>query len=88
LGAQLLIGNVIFIKGYYAEIINACIAGAAYYFLLILNLSTPMEISKRIKSLVFMFLTFLIINILRIIHLELILRVDTNQNITSSVKPR
>jgi exosortase/archaeosortase len=65
--SQLLIGNVIFIKGYYAEIIGACVAGAAYYFLMILNLSTPMHIVKRIKSLIFMFGTFLILNILRII---------------------
>ena len=65
-GAQLLVGNVLFIKGYYAEVIGACIAGAAYYFLSILNLSTPMKPGKRIKSLVFMFATFLILNILRI----------------------
>ena len=57
----------IFIKGYYSCIIGACIAGAAYYFLTILNLSTPMKIKKRIKSLLFMFSTFLILNILRIV---------------------
>ena len=33
--------NVIFFKGYFASIIPACVAGAAYYLLLILNLITP-----------------------------------------------
>lgn len=66
-GAELLIGNVLFIKGYYAEVIGACIAGAAYYFLAILNLSTPMKIGKRVKSLIFLFVTFLVLNIIRII---------------------
>lgn len=56
----------IFFKGYYAEIIGACVAGAAYYLLLILNLTTPMSPGKRIKSLAFMFSSFLILNILRI----------------------
>ncbi len=65
--AQLLIGNVLFIKGYYAEVISACIAGAAYYFLLILNLTTPMQREKRIKSILFLWGTFLVLNILRII---------------------
>jgi len=63
----LLPGNVIFFKGYYAEIIPACVAGAAYYFLLILNLTTPMPIKKRLKSLTFLIGTFLFLNVARII---------------------
>ena len=64
----ILIGtDTIFIKGYYAQIIPACVAGAAYYFLLILNLTTPMPIRKRIYSILFFFAGFLAVNILRII---------------------
>ncbi len=56
----------IFFKGYIAHIIPACVAGSAYYLLLILNLTTPMKISKRIYSILFLFIGFLIINIIRI----------------------
>lgn len=66
-GATLLEGNIIFLKSIYIELIPACIAGAAYYLLLILNLSTPMKIKKRLKSLLFLFSSFLILNIIRII---------------------
>ena len=48
------------------ELIPACIAGSAYYFLLILNLSTPMKIKQRTQSLIFLLTSFLILNILRI----------------------
>lgn len=53
-------------KGYVARIIPACVAGSAYYLLLILNLTTPMQFSKRVKSIIFLLLSFLVINILRI----------------------
>ena len=66
-GAKLLIGNLLFFKGVYAEISAACVAGAAYYLLLILNLTTPMNINKRIKSIVFLLLIFLLLNIARIL---------------------
>jgi|TARA_Y100000034_G_C6885223_1_gene406347 exosortase/archaeosortase family protein len=59
--------TTILFKGYYASIIPACIAGSAYYLLLILNLSTPMPRKTRIKSILFLISTFLILNILRII---------------------
>jgi exosortase/archaeosortase family protein len=71
-----LFGNFIFIADYYPpiEIIGACVAGAAYYLLLILNLSVPnIKTKKRIKMLCFAFLSFLIVNILRIISLSVIL---------------
>ena len=49
------------------EIINACIAGAAYYFLLILNLSVPkIKLKKRVKMILLSFAALLILNILRI----------------------
>lgn len=71
--AVLLAGNIIFFKGYYAEIINACIGGAAYYLLTILNFTTPMKFAKRIKSLLFIFALFLVLNILRIIIFAMLL---------------
>lgn len=64
--ANLLSGNMLFFAGQYAQIIPACIAGAAYYLLLILNLATPMKIGKRIKSILFLFGVFLALNIARI----------------------
>lgn len=66
--SALLLGDAtIFFKGYYAQIIPACIAGAAYYLLAILNLTTPMPISKRIGSLVFLLSSFFLINVARIV---------------------
>jgi exosortase/archaeosortase family protein len=62
----LCIKTTIFFEDYYANIIPACIAGSAYYLLLILNLSTPMSISKRVKSLLFLLGLFLLLNIIRI----------------------
>ena len=59
-GANLILGS------FYIQLADACIAGSAYYLLLALNLATPMPIKKRMFSLLFTFLSFLIINILRI----------------------
>ena len=66
------IKTTIFFNDYYANIIPACIAGSAYYLLLILNLSTPMNFSKRIKSLFFILGLFLLLNIVRIFSFALI----------------
>ncbi len=49
------------------QLVNACIAGSAYYLLLILNLTTPMSLKTRIKSIFFLFGSFLILNVLRIV---------------------
>jgi len=63
----ILIGNLALI-----EIIGACIAGSAYYFIFILNLSVPnVKIKKRIEMIIFSFAVFLIINILRIFILSI-----------------
>lgn len=62
----------ILFKGYIAQIINACVAGSAYYLLLVLNLSTLMDLKKRIKSLSFVFISFLVINIIRIVTFALL----------------
>ena len=54
------------------EIIRACVAGAAYYLLLILNLSTPkIKLKKRIKMILLAFGCLLILNILRIFFLSI-----------------
>ena len=53
------------------ELIPACIAGSAYYLLLVLNLSTPkIKLKKRIRAILFSFAAFLILNILRIFILS------------------
>lgn len=65
--ATLFSTHTIFIKGYYATIIPACVAGSAYYLLLILNLTTPMARPKRLWCLAYTFILFLVLNILRIV---------------------
>jgi len=67
-------GSAIFIGNLSpTEIVDACVAGSAYYLLLIFNLSIPnIKTSKRLKMIGFAFLSFLIINILRIVILSAI----------------
>lgn len=60
-------GTTLLFNNYPIIIAEACIAGSAYYLLTILNLSTPISFAKRVYSLAFSYLTFLIINIIRII---------------------
>jgi len=68
-----LIGNSIIIQEIPIELVSSCIAGSAYYLLLILNLSTPkIKIKKRIFMLLAAFLAFLLVNILRIFFLSLL----------------
>ena len=50
-------------------IIPACIAGSAYLLLLILNLSLPMSLKKRIRTILFSLTLLLSLNILRIFSL-------------------
>jgi exosortase/archaeosortase family protein len=55
------------------ELISACIAGSAYYLLLVLNLSTPkIKLKTRIRAILFSFAAFLILNILRIFILSIL----------------
>ena len=66
-------GNSILFNQISIEIINACIAGSAYYLLLILNLSIPkIKFNKRLKMIFLSFAFLLIANILRIFILSLI----------------
>ena len=68
-----LIGKTILVNKILIELIPACIAGSAYYLLLILNLSIPnIKIKKRIEMIAFAFSFFLIINVLRIFFLGFI----------------
>ncbi len=65
-GAELL-GRTIVTRGVSVELIDACIAGSAYYLLLVLNLSLPeIRIGQRIKMISFAFSMFLVINVFRI----------------------
>lgn len=66
-------GNIFVFKGAIIEIIGACTAGAAYFLLLILNLTTPMHPLKRVKSILFLVFSFLILNIARIVIFSLLL---------------
>ena len=61
-----LVNNTISLSNIDIVIISACVGGAAYYLLLILNLSTSMEIKKRVYSLLFLILSFFILNLVRI----------------------
>ena len=65
--------GIILLRGLNIELIAACIAGSAYYLLLILNLSTP-EIftKKRLKMILFSAGIFLLANILRIFFLSIL----------------
>ena len=68
-----LISNIIIINNLPIEIIGACVAGSAYYLLLILNLSMPrIKLGKRIMLLLFSFSLLLILNILRIFLLSVL----------------
>jgi len=58
--------SIIEFNSYAIEIVKACVAGSAYYLLLILNFTTPMKLKTRIFSLLFSFSSFLLLNILRI----------------------
>ncbi len=67
-------GNIIYISSHVIEIIPACVAGSAYYLLLILNLSIPkIKFPQRIKMIALSFAVLLLINILRIFVLVLLL---------------
>jgi len=64
----ILIGSVVPI-----EIIEACVAGSAYYFLAILNLTTAkIKTNTRIYMLLLAFFSFLVINVVRIFFLSLL----------------
>lgn len=60
------------------ELIPACIAGSAYYLLLVLNLATPeIKIKTRISAIFFSLFAFLILNVLRIVFLSVLAITDS-----------
>ena len=59
--------NSIIIHNQTITLVEACIGGAAYFLLLLLNLGTPLSLETRLKSLGLLFISFLVINILRIV---------------------
>jgi len=64
--------NIILLQGFSIEIIQACVAGSAYYLLFILNISVPdIKISRRIKMILLSFAALLVVNVLRIFLLSL-----------------
>ncbi|MEN7981891.1 MAG: pacearchaeosortase [Nanoarchaeota archaeon] len=66
-----LTGTTILFKDLSIEIIKSCVAGSAYYLLVILNLATPkIKLNKRIKMIIISFVAFLFLNIFRIIILS------------------
>ncbi len=69
-----LIGEVVLVEDCFpVEMVGACIAGSAYYLLLMLNLSTPkIKFHKRINLIFLSFASLLLVNILRIFLLSLI----------------
>jgi exosortase/archaeosortase len=55
------------LSGHQIRLVEACIAGSAYFLLITLNLATPMKANQRTKSIIYLCLTFLILNIIRIV---------------------
>lgn len=68
-------GNVIVLnQSVPIQIISACVAGAAYYLLLMLNLFTPgIKTKKRIYMILLAFGVFLLVNIIRIFVMGILL---------------
>jgi exosortase/archaeosortase len=66
-GSAMLSVNEIAVNGDIINLIPACIAGSAYFLLLILNLSAPMKPKTRACSLAFLLSSFLVLNIIRIV---------------------
>lgn len=66
-------GSKIILPGVCIQIINACVSVSAYYLLIVLNLSTPeINLAKRMYMILFSFLLFLILNIVRIFVLSIL----------------
>ena len=67
--------TTLIVNGTIINLIGACVAGAAYFLLLMLNLSTP-NIRKRGLVLLFEMSSFLMLNLLRIIILSALFMAD------------
>lgn len=60
----------------YIYIAGACISASAYLLLVILNLTIPLNIEIRIKSILYSFILFFIINITRIVTFSILYHED------------
>ena len=69
-------GNIITSSAFSIEIIEACVAGSAFYLLFLLNFATPMNTKKRVYSLIFSLLLFLVVNIARIVIFAMLLSIS------------
>tara|TARA_Y100000310_G_C20416895_1_gene684763 strand:- start:92 stop:619 length:528 start_codon:yes stop_codon:yes gene_type:complete len=65
-------GIVLSINNYSIEIVKACVAGAAYYLLIALNLATPMSLNKRIRTLLYIITALFALNVARITFLSVL----------------
>ncbi len=73
LGDANLFGNLILYNGLAIELIEACIAGSAYYLLFILTFSTAnIKFMNRLAILAAVLVSFLVFNVLRIVFMGLI----------------
>lgn len=66
-------GNTILLPSVNIILIDACIAGSAYYLLLLLNFSLPMKPKTRFFSVLFSFALFFLVNVLRIVAFSILL---------------
>jgi len=56
------------------EIAKSCIAGSAYYLLFVLAMAIPLVLLKRIKLILFCFISFFLVNVIRIVVMAFILK--------------
>ena len=64
----LLVGDFLIVGNFATQIIDACIAGSAYFLLFILVMTTSgISLLKRIKMIIFTFALLLLMNIARIV---------------------
>jgi len=70
-------GYILKVAGTEIGIVSACVAGSAYYLLLILNLTTEMSAKQRVRSLFFSLFLLLAINIFRIFLFSVLLVEDS-----------
>lgn len=73
LGETTTIGSYIIFRKFVLEIAPACVAGAAYFFLFFLAFSFQYNSLSRLKLIIYLWGTFFIVNVLRIVFLGLLL---------------
>ncbi len=74
LGESSFVDNYIIFNDAPLQIANACVSGAAYYFLFFLSMSIPLIFPKRIKVIFYSWGLFYVSNVIRIVFMALILQ--------------